>query len=97
MNTKSAIYRQHIHNWVWQPDYNILASISNTLVAVLRCSKEKYFSDLSDRLKNLYTSAKPYWIVLKTFVNGRKVLISPFLLLDGKIGIKFLEKAKIFN
>ena len=86
MNTKSAIYRQHIHNWIWQPDYNILA-----------CSKEKYFSDLSDRLKNLYTSAKPYWIVLKTFVNGRKVLIAPFLLLDGKIGTKFLEKAKIFN
>ena len=87
INNKNVIYRKHIHNGILQPDCNSLASISDTLVGVLRYSKEKYYSDLSDRLKTPFTSAKTYWIVLKTFVNDRKVLTVPILLVDGKIGI----------
>ena len=50
-------------------------------------------------LNNPSTSTKTYWIILKTFLNSRKVSISPLLLVNDTFVTNyiFLEKANIFN
>ena len=43
------------------------------------------------------TNAKTYWSILKTFYNGKKVLIIPPLLINNKLISDFKLKANYFN
>ena len=52
---------------------------------------------MSTKLANPSTSSKTYWSILKTFVNGKKIPIIPYLLVNDKFITNFLEKANLFN
>ena len=43
------------------------------------------------------TNGKTYWSILKTFYNGKKVLIIPPLLINNKLISDFRLKANYFN
>ena len=62
-----------------------------------RSSKEKFYLCLSAKLFDPSISAKTYWSILKTFVNGKQVPLISSLLVNGKFVTNFLEKANIFN
>ena len=53
--------------------YKRLRLISNNLTETIRSSKEKFYCKLSTKLANPSTSSKTYWLILKTFVKGKKL------------------------
>lgn len=63
INNKNEICKQYIHNGKLQHDYKCLKPISNTLLEVLKASKQKYYSELSNKINNP-------WIILKTYVQS---------------------------
>ena len=76
---------------------NSLIETSNSLTEIIRFSKGKFCFKLSTELANPSPSSKTYWSILKTFVNGRKILIIPPLLDNDKFSTNCLEKAHLFN
>ena len=76
---------------------NSLIETSNSLTEIIRSSKGKFCFKLSTELANPSPSSKTYWSILKTFVNGRKILIIPPLLDNDKFSTNFLEKAHLLN
>ena len=43
-------------------------------------SKHNYYSRLANKFLNVQRNSKPYWSILKTFLNNKKVLIIPFFI-----------------
>ena len=97
LTMKNEIFKQYIANGKSQTDYKRLQLISNSLTETIRSSKEKFYCKLSTKLANRSTSSKTYWSILKIFVNGKKILIIPPLLLNDNFITNFLEKANLFN
>ena len=52
---------------------------------------------MSTKLDNPSTSSKTYWLILKTFANGKKIPIIPPILVNDKFVTNFLEKTNLFN
>ena len=59
--------------------------------------KNDYHRQVSDKLNDSETSAKPYWSILKTFYNGKKIPLIPLILVNNKLISNFKEKANHFN
>ena len=97
LTKKNEIFKQYIANGKPQTHHERLQLISSSLTETVRSSKEKFYYKLSTKLSNPSTSSKTYWSILKTFVNGKKVPITPLLLVNDKLVPNFLEKAYLFN
>ena len=67
------------------------------LSEVIQNRRERYFYDLSVKLKNPQTSPKAYWSIIKSCYNGRKIPIITPLSVNGKFFTNFKEKANLFN
>ena len=52
---------------------------------------------LAIKLNGLEKAPKPYWPVLKTFVNASKIPLIPPLLVNNELVTGFLVKANLFN
>ena len=46
------------------------------LINIIKYSKENFYNNLANELNDLNTSSKTYWSIIKTFVNGKKFLLS---------------------
>ena len=98
LTKKNEIFKQYIANGKSQKTgYEWLQLISSSLTESIRSTKEKFYYKLSTKLADPSTSSKTYWSILKTFVNGKKVPITPLLLVNDKLVPNFLEKAYLFN
>ena len=97
LTKKNEIFKQYIANGKPQTHHERLQLISSSLTETVRSSKEKFYYKLSTKLSSPSTSSKTYWSILKTFVNGKKVPITPLLLVNDKLVPNFLEKAYLFN
>ena len=61
-------------------------------------SKEHYYYDcLAKKSNNPKTSPKTYWVIMKTFYNGKKIPLIPPLLINDKLESDFEKKANHFN
>ena len=60
-------------------------------------SKLKYHKHFANILNNPKTDPKTYWEMLKTFVNGTKMILIPPLLVRNQFVTDFLVKANFFN
>ena len=60
-------------------------------------AKEKYISQLSQKLIDPSTEPKPYWKIINHFVNNKKTPITPLLLVNNKIISNFSEKSQSFQ
>ena len=56
-----------------------------------------YYNQLSQKINDPKTSSKTYWSILKTFYNGKKVLLIPPLFINNKLEPDFKLKANFFN
>ena len=98
LTKKNEIFKQYIANGKSQKTgYEWLQLISSSLTESIRSTKEKFYYKLSTKLADPSTSSKTYWSILKTFVNGKKVPITPLLLVNDKLVPNFLEKSYLFN
>ena len=64
--------------------YVRLVNLTTELSNLIHDTKTEYHSKLAAKLVNPSTSAKTYWLILKTFANGRKVSLIPSLLINNK-------------
>ena len=78
-------------------DFILLQNTNQQLSDLIKNSKDEYNNRLSLKLNNPKTSAKAYWTILKTLVNGKKTPLIPPLLVNGTLVTDFLQKANIFN
>ena len=63
-----------------QHDYNVLVSVSNSLIAVLKYSKQKYHLEFSNKLKNSSMLTKHIRLCSKNLLTTKKVTIIFFCL-----------------
>ena len=60
-------------------------------------SKKEYYENINRKLKDPSTSSKTYWLIMKTFFNGKKVHVIPPLLFNSTFVTNVQEKTNIFN
>ena len=77
--------------------YLKLQTISTKLSEVILKRKNDYHRKLSDKLNDPETSAKPYWSILKTLYNGKKIPLILPILVNNKLISNFKEKASYSN
>ena len=52
----------------------MFTNLQNQLIQSIHTAKQKYFNKISKTLCDPLTSTKCYWLLLKTILNGKKVL-----------------------
>ena len=77
--------------------FNKFQSLQAHLKTSVEESKQNYYSRLSNKLLGSKTSPKSYCLILKTFLNNRKIPCIPRLLYNGKFVMDFKEMAQLFN
>ena len=98
---KNLIKRE---NWLFQCQtksgnlyYACLNCITQDISNAVNSSKLKYHECLALNLNDPKTAPKTYWKILKTFVNGTKIPLTPQLLVGNQLVTDFLVKANLFN
>ena len=94
---KNGMFKLYLQNGKKQNDYILLQNANHQLSELLNRNKKKYYDRLTAKLNNPSTSAKAYWSILKSFVNGKKIPSIPPLFTNGQFVTNFLSKANIFN
>ena len=61
-----------------------------------KCLKSQLLLKLANNLLNVQRNWKPYWSILKTFLNNKKVSITPPFHKNGFV-TDFKKKAELFN
>ena len=94
INYRNTVYQQ-------LKKYNINLTVVNKLTSelssIISQRKDEYYCHLAKKLNDPQTNAKTYCSILKTFFNVRKILVTPPLLIDGKLVSDFKEKVNRFN
>ena len=74
-----------------------LVSFQERVKASIESSKQKYYFRIASKLNNTQKNSKSYWLLLKIFLNYKKMpLILPFFTKNCFIK-DFKENAKLFN
>ena len=94
---KSNAYKEYIRSGIRHNYYVCLGKFATELSNLIPDTKTEYHSKLAAKLVNPSTSAKTYWSILKTFVNGRKVPVIPPLLINNEFASNFKTKANYVN
>ena len=94
---KNKMFQLYLQNGKKQNDYILLQNADHQLSDLLNRNKNKYYERLTAKLNNTRTSAKAYWSILKTFVNGKKTPSIPPLFSNGQFVTDVVSKANIFN
>ena len=95
IHRKNSLYQRQIK--LGSIDYTPLNALALDISNAVSSSKFKYHERLANKLNDLKTATKTYWVILKTFVNGSKTPLIPPLLVDNKLVTDFLDKANLFN
>ena len=74
-----------------------MRSLQQRLRDLIDNSKQTYFLRLSQKLTTIQKSTKPYWALLKIFLNNRKIPVNLTLFNNKKFVTDFKEKAELFN
>ena len=74
-----------------------LSSLQQRLLDLIDDSKQKYFLRLTHKLNTIQKSTKACWVLLKIFLNNRKIPVVPPLFHNSKFVTDFKEKAELFN
>ena len=94
---KNEMFKQYLQNGKSLNNYILLQNASHQISDLIEKNKKSYYDRLTAKLNNPSTSAKAYWSILKTFVNGKKIPSIPPLFSNGQSVTDFLAKANIFN
>ena len=74
-----------------------MKSLQNQLKCLIEGNKEKYYLRISKKLMYPVTSAKTYWLILKTLLNNKKIpCVPPFFHQDKNV-TDFKKKVELFN
>ena len=88
------LYLRHKRN---NEDFAKLEYLCNEIDNLISKAKKEYYQDINRKLNDPLKSSKTCWSIIKTFFNGKKVLVIPPLLFSGAFVTYFQEKTNIFN
>ena len=74
-----------------------LTILARNVKMMLKRSNKPYISNMGNKLINLKTSEKSYWIILNKIMSKCKVPKIPPLLVNNKFILNCREKATLFN
>ena len=94
---KNHLFKSYMANCRLAVDRVSLQKAGAELINIIKSSKENFYNNLGKTLNDPNTSSKTYWSIMKTFVNGKKTSIIPYLLVDNYLISNFGEKSNIFN
>ena len=92
---KNGLYERHRRSG--NLDYIMLKAITTDISHTVNPSKFKYHDRLAENLNNPKTAAKTYQSILKAFVNGCKITVTPPLSVGNQPVNDFLPKVNLFN
>ena len=69
---KNQFYKRFIRSNKSLLYINQFKALQDKLAFLIKKSKNRYYSKLSQKLFNKATSSKAYWSILKTFLNDKK-------------------------
>ena len=78
-------------------DNGILNELSEDLTNAITNSKLAYYRRIASKLNYPNSAPKTYWSFLKSFVNGKKILLIPPIFDNDQLVNNVLEKALLFN
>ena len=78
-------------------DIGILNKLSEDLTNAITNSKLAYYRRIASKLNDPNSAPKTYCSILKSFVNGKKILLIPPILVKDQLVTNFLEKANLLN
>ena len=81
---KNTFYQKYIENGRLESDFILLEKLITELNDLIFSTKTLYYENLAKNLNNPLLQTKPYWSILKTFYNDKKVPKIPPLLEDDK-------------
>ena len=94
---KVATYKIYRHNKD-NPDLIYrLQFLHERLSTSIESSKERYYARIANRLINTHKSTKTYWLLLKIFLNNKKVPLIQPLFHENCFITDFKEKAELCN
>ena len=94
---KNNTYKSYVLSDKNPQIFERVKSLPNQLKCPIEGSKKIYYLRISKRLMDPATSAKPYWSLLKTLLNNKKIPCIPPLFHQGKYVTDFKKKAELFN
>ena len=94
---KNHLFKSYMANGRLAVDRVRLQKAGAELINIIKSPKENFYKNLAKKLNDPNTSSKTYWSIMKTFVNGKNLLIIPPLLVNNNLISNFREKANIFK
>ena len=79
---------------LWNVVWNIFKPAWMLLLKLL---KKKYYHNTVNKLLNTQKNSKVYWLLLKIFLNNKKIPIIPPLFYENRFITDFKEEAQLFN
>ena len=97
INWKNSIYKDYLKNGKINYHYIKLQHVISEVSVAISKRKDEYHRQIAQKLSDPSASSKTYWSILKIFYNGKKVPITPPLLINNKLDAYFKIKANYFN
>ena len=94
---KHKLYQRYLRHKRNNEDFAKLEYLRNETDNLIYKSKKQCYQNINRKVNDPLTSCKTYWSVMKTFVNGKKVPVTPPLLFNDAFVTDFQEKANIFS
>ena len=73
---KNHLFKSYMANGRLVVDQVRLQKADAELINIIKSSKENFYNNLAKKLNDPSTSNKTYWSIMKTFINGKKTLLS---------------------
>ena len=97
IKAKDNMYEKYLQNGRFESGFVLPQILITELKELVSTTKALYYEKLGKELNNPLLQAKPYWSILKTFYNGKKIPLIPPLLVDDKFVTDMKTKANIFS
>ena len=73
---KNHLFKTYMANGRLDMDSVRLQKACEELINIIKFSKENFHNNVAKKLNALNTSSRKYWSIMKSFVNGKKLLLS---------------------
>ena len=91
------ILKSLVPNRRFESDLVLLETLMTEFSELVSTTKALYYENLGKKVNNPLLQVKAHWSILKTFCNGKKILVISPLLIDDKFVTDMKAKANIFN
>ena len=97
IKVKNKLYQAHMKTGRPETHFCALEELVRKLNDLTLQTKTSYYENLAKKRNDPTLQSKTYWSILKGFYNGKRVPVTPLILVNNKFVTDFNAKANIFN